>query len=153
MSEPAVARPSIRRRMLLFLVSSLLLMVAGASAVSYWVALHSANDAYDRSLLDPALDIAENLRIDSTGAHVDLPVKALEALVYDQVDRVIFQVRSPTNAIVEGEADLPPPPSSDPDSRSSSTASTTVRTSGSPRIAPPTGTSCRSAKRSTSATD
>jgi two-component system sensor histidine kinase TctE len=47
-------------------------------------------------LLDPALDIAENLRIDSTGAHVDLPEKALEALVYDQVDRVIFRfVRRP----------------------------------------------------------
>jgi two-component system sensor histidine kinase TctE len=103
-------RPSIRRRMLMFLVSSLMLMVAGASAVSYWVALRSANDAYDRSLLDPALDIAENLRIDASGAHVDLPVKALEALVYDQVDRVIFQVRSPTNEIVEGVADLPPPP-------------------------------------------
>jgi two-component system sensor histidine kinase TctE len=94
----------------MFLVSSLVLMIAGASAVSYWVALRSANDAYDRSLLDPALDIAENLRIDATGAHVDLPVKALEALVYDQVDRVIFQVRSPTNAIVEGAPDLPPPP-------------------------------------------
>jgi len=96
--------------MLTFLVSSLVLMVAGAAAVSYWVALRSANDAYDRSLLDPALDIAENLRIDATGAHVDLPVKALEALVYDQVDRVIFQVRSPTNGLVEGVPDLPPPP-------------------------------------------
>jgi hypothetical protein len=45
MSDPALARTSIRRRLLLFLVSSLVLMVAGASAVSYWVALRSANDA------------------------------------------------------------------------------------------------------------
>ena len=110
MSDDVLARPSIRRRMLMFLISSLLLMVAGAGVVSYWVALRSANDAYDRSLLDPALDIAENLRIDATGAHVDLPEKALEALVYDQVDRVIFQVRSPTNSIVDGVQDLPPPP-------------------------------------------
>ena len=110
MSDDALARSSIRRRLLMFLVSSLIFMVAGASAVSYWVALHSANEAYDRSLLDPALDIAENLRIDATGAHVDLPEKALEALVYDQVDRVIFQVRSPTNSIVDGAPDLPPPP-------------------------------------------
>jgi two-component system, OmpR family, sensor histidine kinase TctE len=110
MSDRALPRTSIRRRLLTFLISSLVLMVAGASAVSYWVALRSANDAYDRSLLDPALDIAENLRIDATGAHVDLPVKALEVLVYDQVDRVIFQVRSPTNSIIEGSRDLPPPP-------------------------------------------
>jgi len=85
-------------------------MVSGAAAVTYWVAVHSANNAYDRSLLDPALDISENLRFDSAGAHVDLPPKALEALVYDQVDRVVFQVRSPDNAIVAGDRDLPPPP-------------------------------------------
>lgn len=110
MRDDGVARTSIRGRLLMFLVSSLVLMVAGAGAVSYWVALRSANDAYDRSLLDPALDIAENLRIDATGAHVDLPEKALEALVYDQVDRVVFQVRSPTSSIVDGVRDLPPPP-------------------------------------------
>ena len=101
---------SIRRRLLQFLVSSLLLMIAGAAIVTYWVALRSANDAYDRSLLDPALDIAENVRIDASGAHVDLPQKALEALVYDQVDKVIFQVRAADNAIIDGVADLSPPP-------------------------------------------
>lgn len=104
------APTSIRRRLLLFLISSLVLMVAGAGAVSYWVALRSANNAYDRSLLDPALDIAENLRVDASGAHVDLPRQALDALVYDQIDRVIFQVRSPANAIIDGTPDLPPPP-------------------------------------------
>jgi len=110
MNEGAGAKTSIRRRLLVFLIGPLILMVAGAGAVTYWVAIRSANDAYDRSLLDPALDIAENLRIDLAGAHVDLPQKALEALVYDQVDRVIFQVRGPTNVIVDGVADLPPPP-------------------------------------------
>jgi two-component system sensor histidine kinase TctE len=110
MGDDARAPPSIRRRLLLILISSLVLMVAGAAGVSYWVALRSANDAYDRSLLDPALDIAENLRIDASGAHVDLPEKALQALVYDQVDRVIFQVRSPARTIVDGVRDLPPPP-------------------------------------------
>ena len=110
MGDDTRTPPSIRRRLLVFLISSLVLMIAGAGAVSYWVALRSANDAYDRSLLDPALDIAENLRIDAAGAHVDLPEKALEALVYDQADRVIFQIRSPVNAIVDGAPDLPPPP-------------------------------------------
>jgi two-component system sensor histidine kinase TctE len=111
MPDGAGGVTSIRRRLLAFLVSSLVLMVAGAGAVTYWVALRSANNAYDRSLLDPAIDIAENLRIDAKGAaHVDLPRQALDALVYDQIDRVIFQVRSPDNAIVDGATDLPPPP-------------------------------------------
>jgi two-component system sensor histidine kinase TctE len=97
--------------LLLFLISSLLLMVSGAAMVTYWVAQRSANDAYDRSLLDPAFDIADNVSVDATGAHVDLPQKALEALVYDQVDKVIYQVRSPANAIIDGVSDLPSPQS------------------------------------------
>ena len=72
MRDGAGGVTSIRRRLLTFLVSSLVLMVAGAGAVTYWVALRSANNAYDRSLLDPAIDIAENLRIDATGAIVAL---------------------------------------------------------------------------------
>ena len=106
-----LGRPtSIRRRLLTFLISSLLLMISGAAIVTYSVASRSANNAYDRSLLDPAFDIADNVSVDAGGAHVDLPQKALEALVYDQVDKVIYQVRSPGNAIIDGVADLPPPP-------------------------------------------
>src|SRR5262249_36304700 len=74
---------------------------------------------YDRSLLDPALDISENLQVDAAGvAHVDLPPKALEALVYDQVDRVVFQVRSPDGSIIAGDEDLPPPPELGPGQQS-----------------------------------
>jgi two-component system, OmpR family, sensor histidine kinase TctE len=109
MSDEQPSPPSIRRRLLAFLISSLVLMVAGAAIVTYWVAQRSANDAYDRSLLDPAFDIADNVSVDASGAHVDLPQKALEALVYDQVDKVIYQVRSPTNTIIYGVSDLPPP--------------------------------------------
>jgi len=111
MSDEQRGPISIRRRLLMFLISSLLLMVTGAAIVTYWVAQRSANDAYDRSLLDPAFDIADNVSVDATGAHVDLPRKALEALVYDQVDKVIYQVRSPTNVIIDGVSDLPPPQS------------------------------------------
>jgi len=99
----------------MFLFSSLLLMVSGAAVVTYLVALKAADNAYDRSLLDPAFDIADNVRPDAAGGHIDLPQKALEALVYDQVDKVIFQVRSPANEIVDGVTDLPPPPDVKPE--------------------------------------
>ena len=105
---------SIRRRLLVFLSGALLLMIVGASSVTYLVALRAANDAYDRSLLDPALDIADNIRVDATGARVDLPQKALEVLVYDHLDTVIFQVRSDRNQIIDGDAQLPAPPAMAP---------------------------------------
>jgi two-component system sensor histidine kinase TctE len=110
MGSDAAKPPSIRRRLLRFLISALLLMVSGAAVVTYLVAVESANNAYDRSLLDPAFDIADNVRLDAAGAHIDLPQKALEALVYDQVDKVVFQVRSPDGAVVDGVGDLPAPP-------------------------------------------
>jgi two-component system sensor histidine kinase TctE len=110
MSDAPRMAGSIRRRLLVFLISSLLLMVSGAAAVTYFVALNSANNAYDRSLLDPVLDIADNVSVDAAGAHLDLPQKALDALVYDQVDKVMFQIRSPQNTIIDGAPDLPPPP-------------------------------------------
>ena len=117
MSEGPRVAGSIRRRLLVFLISALLLMVSGAAAVTYLVALNSANNAYDRLLLDPVLDIADNVRVDAAGAHLDLPQKALEALVYDQVDKVMFQIRSPQNTIIDGAPDLPPPPPSAPGQR------------------------------------
>ena len=110
MPEGGAARTSIRRRLLVFLSGALLLMIVGASSVTYWVALRAANDAYDRSLLDPALDIADNIRVDASGARVDLPQKALEVLVYDHLDTVIFQVRSERDQIIDGDAELPAPP-------------------------------------------
>ncbi len=39
-----------------------------------------------------------------------MPQKALEALVYDQLDTVIFQVRSERDEIIDGAAELPAPP-------------------------------------------
>jgi two-component system, OmpR family, sensor histidine kinase TctE len=114
MRDGGVAPTSIRRRLLVFLSGALLLVIVSAGIVTYWVAVRSANDAYDRSLLDPALDIVDNIRIDATGASVDLPQKALEVLVYDHLDTVIFQVRSERDEVIDGDADLPAPPAMAP---------------------------------------
>ena len=64
----AMPRPaSIQRRLLALLISSLLLVVSAAAIATYWVATRSANDAYDRSLLDPVFDIADNVSVDAAG--------------------------------------------------------------------------------------
>jgi two-component system sensor histidine kinase TctE len=114
MSDQEGGSTSIRKRLLLFLISALLLMVSGAALVTYSVAQYTVTDAYDRSLLDPVFDIADNVRIDAGGAHVDLPRKALDALIYDKTDNVMFQIRSPENEIIDGAVDLPPPPPTAP---------------------------------------
>ncbi len=111
-------RGSIRRRLLLFLIPSLLLLVVSASALTYFVALHVATSAYDRSLLDPALDMAANVRMDADGPRLALLKQAQEALLYDHEDTLVFQIRAPGGAVVAGDEDLNLPPNLQPGERS-----------------------------------
>ncbi|MEP7207326.1 MAG: sensor histidine kinase, partial [Casimicrobiaceae bacterium] len=103
-------RRSLRRRLLLFLVSILLLLVSTAAVITYRAAVGAANDAYDRSLLDPALELAKNIRTDRGPARLDLPPKAQEMLTFDQADEIVFQIRNPEGALVAGARDMTPPP-------------------------------------------
>src|SRR3979411_939812 len=62
-SDRAPRRNSIRRRVLTFLIPSLLLLVLLGAWFSYFNAVNIAASSYDRSLLDPALDMAEDERV------------------------------------------------------------------------------------------
>jgi two-component system sensor histidine kinase TctE len=108
---------SIRRRLLLFLIPSLLLLIVGAAALAYYVGLRVATSAYDRSLLDPALDIAANVRMESNGPRLNMLEQAQEALLYDHEDTLVFQIRTPSGALVAGDEGLPPPPNLAPGAR------------------------------------
>ncbi|HET9764395.1 MAG TPA: sensor histidine kinase [Casimicrobiaceae bacterium] len=118
MSSELDRRGSIRRRLLLFLIPALLFLVVGTSAVTYFVALHVAASAYDRSLLDPALDMAANVRMDADGPRLALLKQAQEALLYDHEDTLVFQIRAPGGAVVAGDEDLNLPPNLQPGERS-----------------------------------
>ncbi|HEX8009360.1 MAG TPA: sensor histidine kinase [Casimicrobiaceae bacterium] len=118
MDDASARRGSIRRRLLLFLIPSLLLLVLGASALTYFVALQVATSAYDRSLLDPALDMAANVKMEADGPRLALLEQAQEALLYDHEDTLIFQIRAPGGAVIAGDQDLNPPPNLQPGERS-----------------------------------
>src|SRR6185312_15536158 len=62
--------------------------------------------AYDRSLLDPALDMAENIRIGADGPHLDMLMQAQEALMFDHVDSMVFQIRAPDGRVIAGTPEL-----------------------------------------------
>jgi two-component system sensor histidine kinase TctE len=107
------ARPgarSIRRRLLFFLIPSLLFLVLCGGVLTYGVALSVATSAYDRSLLDPALDMAENIRIGADGPHLDLLMQAQEALMFDHVDSMVFQIRGVDGRVIAGTDELAPAP-------------------------------------------
>jgi two-component system sensor histidine kinase TctE len=108
---PEAAEPtSIRRRLLLFLVPLLLLVVICAGALTYRVALSVATSAYDRGLLDPALDLIANVHMGPDGLQLTLLEQAQAALLFDHEDTLVFQVRAPDERIVAGVEDLGVPP-------------------------------------------
>ena len=110
-------RSSIRRRLLLFLIPSLSILVVGASAVTYFVALHVATSAYDRALLDPALDMAANITVDASGPRLAMIKQAQDALLYDSEDKLVFQIRGPDGVVVAGDDGLGLPPNLAPGRR------------------------------------
>jgi two-component system sensor histidine kinase TctE len=93
--------------LLIFLTCSVLMLVAGATAVTYWIAVRAANAAYDRALLDPAVDLSDNIRVDGGAARLELSRDAQDALMYDQSDTVVFQIRDSQGRIIAGDPSLP----------------------------------------------
>ena len=89
MADGIAAQASIQRRLLRLLIVVMLIVVACAAAVSYFLALSVAQSAYDRSLPDPAFDIAANIRVGPSGAELDMLAQAQEALLYDREDTVV----------------------------------------------------------------
>ena len=110
MREGRFPAHSIRRRLLFFLIPSLLFLVLCAGVLTYGVALSVATSAYDRSLLDPALDMAENIRVGADGPHLDMLMQAQAALMYDHVDSMVFQIRGADGRVIAGTSELAPAP-------------------------------------------
>jgi two-component system, OmpR family, sensor histidine kinase TctE len=117
MSDQAPRRNSIRRRVLTFLIPSLLLLVLLGAGFSYLDAVNIAASSYDRSLLDPALDMAENVRVGADGPRLDMLAQAQEALLYDREDRLVFQIRDAQGSVIAGSPDLAAPPALAPGER------------------------------------
>ena len=102
---------SLRRRLVVWLLTPLFVIFAAMLAESYSSVGRSADKAYDRSLLGSALAIAERVVAIDGQLEVDLPYVALEMLTSTAQDRVFYKVTGPNDGFITGYRDLPPPPS------------------------------------------
>lgn len=101
------APTSIRHRVLLSMAGVLLAVVVATAVIAWNVGVRMAADAYDRSLLDPAVALAGSVRGDADALRLELSVDARRALLFDESDRLAFQIRDARGHVVAGEADLP----------------------------------------------
>jgi two-component system sensor histidine kinase TctE len=111
--------PSIRLRLLKWLIGPVLLLNLGGGALTYLLAWVPAQTAFDQSLLDAAGALGARLAGAGSGAagqggvRIDLPRQAEQVLRADQVDEIYFVVRMVADGgaggrLLAGDADFPP---------------------------------------------
>ncbi|MBL1263329.1 sensor histidine kinase [Candidatus Methylomicrobium oryzae] len=100
---------SIRSRILSRLMVPFLILVLLDAAVSYSVALHFANTAYDHWLLDSASSLVQQVKGIEDKITFELPPVALKVFRWDAVDKTFFKVESAASGFIAGDRALPAP--------------------------------------------
>lgn len=101
---------TLRRHLLWWLSVPLLSLWLVSSVVDYDIANRFVNHAYDRTLLESALDIGRQVKVQQDKVSVELPDIAVQMLQTRESGRVYYLVTGPDGEYITGETDLPPPP-------------------------------------------
>ncbi|UPG89093.1 sensor histidine kinase N-terminal domain-containing protein [Luteibacter aegosomaticola] len=101
------ARPSLRRRLLTFLLVPVLGVLVVDAVVGYFIALAYSNKVHDSDLSDSALTLAE--MIGSDALHGELTAQARFLLEYDPDGRNYYEVISDHHGRIIGNAELAVP--------------------------------------------
>lgn len=106
---------TLRSQLVVWLAIPFVLLWSLSTMVDYDIAKRFVNLAYDRTLLETALDIGRQVKVLGGRIYVDLPEVALQMLQTRESDRLYYLVTGPENDFITGEPDLPPPPEAGPD--------------------------------------
>ncbi len=101
---------SLHRQLMQRLTAPLLFLLIVDGIVSYWLAVHFSQRAYDAGLYDSARSLATQVKSSGGKVMVDLPREALEIFEWDVVDRTYFAVHSEREGLVIGHRAFPAPP-------------------------------------------
>lgn len=101
---------NLRRQLVMRLLWPLLALFLAGAYVSYFVAAHFANLAYDRWLYDSARALAQQVRLVGGAARLELPKAAIEMFEWDDLDRTYYAVNSRKQGLVFGHITFPMPP-------------------------------------------
>lgn len=100
---------SLRTEIIFRLIVPLVLFVTLETVLSYFVALHYANEAYDRWLLDSARSLMQEISVKDREVIVELPPAALEIFKWDDVDNTYFKIISANKGVLAGDSFVPEP--------------------------------------------
>jgi two-component system sensor histidine kinase TctE len=100
---------SLRQLLLGWLLPPLVILLAVGAIAAYLITLSVATQAYDRALLDAALAIAKQVRIENGQTVLNLPPIAQQVLLTDKFDHIYYLVQGPNGKFVAGHKGLPLP--------------------------------------------
>ncbi len=101
---------SLHRQLMQRLSVPLLFLLIVDGFVSYWLAVHFSQRAYDAGLYDSARSLATQVKVAGGSVTVDLPREALEIFEWDVVDKTYFAVDSEREGLLIGHRGFPAPP-------------------------------------------
>lgn len=102
------SQPTLRRRLLVFLLGPLTLLLVVSLAIDYRIALDPAHAAYDQAMIEDAVALSGRLRAEGGRVLLDLPAAAEAVLRSDSIDQEFFAVYAPNRQLLAGDADLEP---------------------------------------------
>lgn len=111
--------PSLRRRLLFWLLPSTFVLALCWLWAAYAIVIHFVNVAYDRSLEDTVETIAEQVKLTGDGFAVDLSPSAKRMLEFDRFDRIYYGISDESNRNYLRNMVLPGPGSDAPNSHGS----------------------------------
>ncbi len=106
---------TLRRQLIAWLAGPLFILWSVSTLIDYDIAKRFVNLAYDRALLDAALDVGRQVKFINDRLYVDLPEAALQILQTRESGQLFYLVTGPDREFVSGEPDLPRPPEEAPE--------------------------------------
>ena len=106
---------TLRSQLIAWLAAPLVVLWIISTTIDFDVSKRFVNLAYDRALLEAALDIGRQVKVVNDQVYVDLPEFAVQMLRSRESGRLFYLVTSPSGEFITGEPDLPGPEDDSPD--------------------------------------
>jgi two-component system, OmpR family, sensor histidine kinase TctE len=98
---------TLRRQLIAWLAGPLFVLWSVSTIIDYDIAKRFVNLAYDRALLEAALDIGRQVKVANNQIYVDLPEVAMQFLQTRESGGLYYLVSGPKDEFITGEPDLP----------------------------------------------
>ena len=105
-----LARPSLRRQLLVHLSAPLLAVLALGAFGGMVIARQVAYRVHDQWLLDSAMTLATQIKTRDHHVTLALPQAAIEMFEWDRLDHIYWQASSARQGLLLSNSVLPPPP-------------------------------------------